>query len=1239
MYEEALPSASIVNDRKKFLEFFAVWALLKKEVSAGFVIPLLEGWFKKIDLNLEAEALPRKREDEVLEYIAQYSKWFNSPTGGTYVLYHERLRAFVLQKISGAQFKACHEAIIHQCRVALQVKAGDEWERYALEHLSTHLLTQAMESKDATALKALAYETAHWNRQVEISKGFEWSKRMLNDMMLWASKYDDDEVIECALNKVDLHHLEQNDAPRIVELVAQNDIETALQRIESFGGNDQEGLQRKFILYMLCLMELTLLDSKDKPFRKEAIEKLLMHLDDNLPVDHSVLNWNDFFPSYLMFLMACKMAELELDYLMLYERTIDWDFNWESEPCPINNLSLCVLNDCVQSIREDETRILSLMTIYAKCIEQSKYTEALSIKQRAMVFVNSFSELTSKCRALTLLAKHFRNQGDMEGARLLLQEALEITENLDEQSDRSKALCGISIELLNLGNLVLAIKCSASITEESDRLRLLNSISIEFARQGNFGDAFKVAPRNGIDNRIDSKTLSQLALELAKQGRIEDSFRAIEEIAKKQYVKIALEEVSIELAKQTRIDEALNCARKIGDEMYMSYALKGISIELVNQSRYLLAAECAAEIHNRSQKSIAFGFISVSLAKCGLFEESLSNAENIIDAYHKGLAFKDIAIIYFRNGLHDVYRHLLERSFSCLFSLSYDDYDKGGILLGVARELASIGDVQSSIRVLDGLRYASEKFDVMKHVSNEICISGKFQELCNVYLHFLASNSRVDPNWCDKSLNDLSLRLAQMSFFERSIMTAQAISEEWDSALALWKIAIEAVNRHEYELSIEIVQKINEPNHRDLAFHELAICLLRMNEFDLVLHVSDLLYEINEGIYSPMQSDLAFHLFEMDQHDRAQIIIHKWLNCAYNSAEPIQKCEMLAEISSALYRQGKFEECDGIILDAIECSEEITDEDDLDFALSLIVRELSRQLKFEQAEYFMSKISDRSEKDTSLECLSKYLIEQNRINEATNRIVEIKSAHRSGSVWIGIVTHLIGQSEFDRAMSISEIIQNEEAKSKAYKVISIGFAKAMRVNECLDVVDQINSDSIKCEALMEVASEFLLRMNIDEAMLCVNANTDDYSKSKVLSRISLELATMGHLLKALTVSLDIADSSLRHECFNLASLKSIEIIGWKNTMIVVGSFPNHEARRFCSRACVESLKQSEFDTEILSISSRLFKDDLSSLEIFYQKFALNCLFIRKSKDEQLTRLNRTLNIQWAIDIKNSFSAN
>jgi hypothetical protein len=285
VYEEAFLTSTSVGHRSKLLEFFSVWALLKKEVSVVFVLPLLPEW----------------TEEQIFECIAEYSRWFNSPVSGKYQIYHERLRTFILQRVSVGVFKRCNESIIKICRNALATKSSYEWDVYALEHLSTHLLVPAMEGLDSASLKTLAYDKAHWNRQIDTSKGYGWTKRMHNEMMLWASKYDDEQVIECSLNKVDLFHMEQSDAPRIVGLVAQNEIETALQRIESFGGNDDEGIQRKFLLYMLCLMELTLLDSKNENFCNSAIEYLLKHLSENLEAEVVSQNLNEFFPEHLLY--------------------------------------------------------------------------------------------------------------------------------------------------------------------------------------------------------------------------------------------------------------------------------------------------------------------------------------------------------------------------------------------------------------------------------------------------------------------------------------------------------------------------------------------------------------------------------------------------------------------------------------------------------------------------------------------------------------------------------------------------------------------------------------------------------------------------------------------------------------------------------------------------------------------------------------------------------------------------
>jgi hypothetical protein len=164
---------------------------------------------------------------------------------------------YLLQKLSEQEITTLHNKLITRLEQAIKEQKADEFEIYGLEFLSLHYLTSAMLTGEGTKLIALSYDQNHWQRQLKLSKGFEWTKKGLKQVMTWASKFNDDEVIECGLQMVDLHHQEQNDAPQILALVAEGEIEATLKRIEAFGGNDKEGLQRKFILYMLVLMELT----------------------------------------------------------------------------------------------------------------------------------------------------------------------------------------------------------------------------------------------------------------------------------------------------------------------------------------------------------------------------------------------------------------------------------------------------------------------------------------------------------------------------------------------------------------------------------------------------------------------------------------------------------------------------------------------------------------------------------------------------------------------------------------------------------------------------------------------------------------------------------------------------------------------------------------------------------------------------------------------------------------------
>jgi hypothetical protein len=258
LYDAAFEDNKPARERQKLLETFAIWALLKKEVSAQFVAEIIE--------------VPTQK---IVDFIATYSSWFTSPESGKYQLYHERLKVYLLQKLSEQEIDKLLEKIVFKLEQALTEQKQDEFELYGLEFLSVHYFTTAMIIGDGTKLIALSYDQNHWQRQLKLSKGFEWTKKGLKQVMTWASKFNDDEVIECGLKMVDLNHQEQNDAPQIVALVADGDIEAALKRIEDFGGNDKEDLQRKFILIVLCLLEL----SESNNFNKLSIQKYNLLFD------------------------------------------------------------------------------------------------------------------------------------------------------------------------------------------------------------------------------------------------------------------------------------------------------------------------------------------------------------------------------------------------------------------------------------------------------------------------------------------------------------------------------------------------------------------------------------------------------------------------------------------------------------------------------------------------------------------------------------------------------------------------------------------------------------------------------------------------------------------------------------------------------------------------------------------------------------------------------------------------
>ena len=258
LYEEAFDEKHPVQHRQHLLERFAIWGLLKKEVSAQFV----------------AEVLNQPMV-EIQEFIATYSAWFNSPESGKYQLYHERLKVYLLQKLSEHELDLIHTRLIEKLELSID-GSTEEFEVYALAFLAQHYCIDALKDGNGEKLISFCYDQSIWKRQIEKSKSYLWTRSALLSLMTWASKYSDEEVVECSLHFIDLYHQEQNDFQSVILLVKNQEFNQVKERLKSLGNQNSVIDSKRNCLLLLYLLKVVV-DQQDSD-RKVHLDWILSML-------------------------------------------------------------------------------------------------------------------------------------------------------------------------------------------------------------------------------------------------------------------------------------------------------------------------------------------------------------------------------------------------------------------------------------------------------------------------------------------------------------------------------------------------------------------------------------------------------------------------------------------------------------------------------------------------------------------------------------------------------------------------------------------------------------------------------------------------------------------------------------------------------------------------------------------------------------------------------------------------
>ena len=299
LFEDEFPPSMPLVERMSILNRLATWALLKGPVSIEMVSEILD-----------------EHPDNTKALIDTYSKWFNSPEPGKYVLYHDRLRTYLLQKLSNHEVQDLNETLISYLENALNSEGLKEAELYALEHLSTHMLVESQMGNNYDRLHEFVNQEDLWKRQISTSSEYKWSLTAVQNTIFESARRNIEiNALEASVNSIKLMEQEEGGVEATLNFLDNGDYIISLKRVQNWG------LQRKLNIFLLMLYDLTIGHLNKKSFKKEAC---LAIIDELKKVDYSEVS-NNSFSTISIYTIYLELKKIDVDISFIW-KNIDNDF-------------------------------------------------------------------------------------------------------------------------------------------------------------------------------------------------------------------------------------------------------------------------------------------------------------------------------------------------------------------------------------------------------------------------------------------------------------------------------------------------------------------------------------------------------------------------------------------------------------------------------------------------------------------------------------------------------------------------------------------------------------------------------------------------------------------------------------------------------------------------------------------------------------------------------------------------
>ncbi len=361
-------------------------------------------------------------------------------------------------------------------------------------------------------------------------------------------------------------------------------------------------------------------------------------------------------------------------------------------------------------------------------------------------------------------------------------------------------------------------------------------------------------------------------------------------------------------------------------------------------------------------------------------------------------------------------------------------------------------------------------------------------------------------------------------------------------------------------------------------------------------------------------------------------------------------------------------EAEKVLQEGFAFAHGISEDNERSMALSFLCLELAKQGKFEEAlactrgiknetySYYI-KCSTLSGISTEMAKHRQTEVAEKTLQEALTIAGEIDpmSSLRSETLR-AISSELVKQGKLEAALSIARaIFRCGEIKIPLLLTISAESVKTGKfvlaetvLQEALTyALERTIDGSDKNTALLSVATEMAKQGKIEEALECTRSMSDDLKKnrwldlqrqsevgkSQALLAIATELSKQGKWQMAEATAKEKLQQATRQEFWLQIGKDAYADKGYQEALQVLPHFTSAEAQEHILQGITQGLQVDAITKEVAHLALKLPAQKVQSMEHVMQVYAINQLFFEDLPSEKLQRYNRTLNLQWAIEVK------